>query len=235
MINIFKKVAIWGDSLLKGIVLDDNKEGYHILDENCVKLSAATLGLDISNNSRFGCTAPKGSILLERSMKKELNIDAAIIEFGGNDCDYDWDIVSAQPEKEHFPKTTIEMFKKSYNEMIDKLKAKSIIPILMTLPPIDSIRYFNWITSPSTRNKNNILKFLGDIHHIYRHHERYSMAITSVAKSRNCPLIDIREAFLARKDCLELICDDGIHPNERGHIVMKECFMKFAVETNYLT
>ena len=35
-------------------------------------------------------------------------------------------------------------------------------------------------------------------------------------------MIDIRSAFLVRKDYTDYLCEDGIHPNEKGHRLIRE-------------
>ena len=45
----------------------------------------------------------------------------------------------------------------------------------------------------------------------------YNIRVHSVASAMRVPVIDIRSAFLLRTDYGELLCDDGIHPNEAGH------------------
>ncbi|OLA61120.1 MAG: hypothetical protein BHW37_01125 [Firmicutes bacterium CAG:272_52_7] len=36
------------------------------------------------------------------------------------------------------------------------------------------------------------------------------------------PMIDIRSAFLVKRDYSDYLCEDGIHPNERGHKLIKD-------------
>ena len=38
-----------------------------------------------------------------------------------------------------------------------------------------------------------------------------------VAKEEQIPLLDISSAFLETAHYQDLICEDGIHPNEKGH------------------
>ena len=152
--------------------------------------------------------------------------DVVVLEYGGNDCDFDWADVAAHPDDEHQPHTPINDFVACYREMIDMLMQRGIRPILMSLPPLDASRYFDWITKGGL-NRENILHWLGDVQRIYRFHERYSIAITNLARQLNCRYVDVREAFLAVPRCGDLLCADGIHPNEKGHRVMQEAFAGF--------
>jgi UDP-2,3-diacylglucosamine pyrophosphatase LpxH len=59
---------------------------------------------------------------------------------------------------------------------------------------------------------DNLLYFLGDIEHIYRHHELYNMTILEVVLQYQIEHIDIRRVFLTGGNPDLYICEDGIHP-----------------------
>ena len=87
--------------------------------------------------------------------------DYTVLEFGGNDCDFDWKSVSDDPEAAHICKTPLEAFKQKYARMLETIKRLGGKPIVLNLPPIDSGRYFRWISrnlSPS-----RILRFLKEV------------------------------------------------------------------------
>ncbi len=225
MINFFNDISIWGDSVLKGIVLNSlNGNKYEILKNSVVSQCAKLLGINIQNNSRFGCTITKGNTNLMKALDKGLHCDAAIIEFGGNDCDFNWKEISSNPYIEHEPNTPLDIFKNTLNNMIILLRDRGIEPILMSLPPLEPEKYFNWIIS-SGLNADNIMKFIGNINYIYRFHERYSNAVTNIAMKTRSYYVDVRDAFLSYKHYEDLLCNDGIHPNEKGHEVMREVFV----------
>lgn len=144
----------------------------------------------------------------------------AFLEFGGNDCDFRWDQISANPRAEHLPATTPERFFAMYGEVINKLKSKGIQPVLMTLPPLDAERYFNWFTRTGL-NKRAILDWLGDVQFIYRWHESYSSAIWEIGEAFGAPVADIRKIFLEQRNYSRFLCKDGIHPNAEGHQLIK--------------
>ena len=106
-----------------------------------------------------------------------------------------------------------------------------IVPVLVTLPPLDAEKYFNWISKNSEQAKKNILGYIGNISHIYSWHERYNAAILRVAEETKTRLIDIRSAFLQTEDYTTLICRDGIHPNKEGHRVIAEKILRY-IENN---
>ena len=62
---------------------------------------------------------------------------------------------------------------------------------------------------------------------IYWWQERYNAAILKVAEETGTRWIDVRGAFLEHPDFLNMICVDGIHPNERGHKVIAEKILEY--------
>jgi lysophospholipase L1-like esterase len=146
--------------------------------------------------------------------------NGVILEFGGNDCDFNWAKISEDPQGDHTCNTPIELFKRTYRELIERVSSAGPRPILMNLPPIDPDKYFHSISRGLSTE--NILCFLGDVDRIYRWQEYYSLNVAVLAAEYGVPLIDVRGAFLQRKDCFDLLCEDGIHPNESGHAFISE-------------
>ena len=123
-------------------------------------------------------------------------------------------------------------FESLYETMVTKLKALGKNVVMLNLPPIDAEKYFAWISRD--RSAKNILNWLGgDEHYIYTWHEMYNKALSSVAKRQSVPLLDIRSAFLDRRDYADLICEDGIHPNEEGHKLIAETLLKACEESPF--
>jgi len=223
MLDLYRKIGIWGDSVLKGVVFDEAKGAYRILAAGCAESVARVLNLSILNKSRFGCTIDKGMRQLERALADGLDCDLVLLEYGGNDCDFEWAAVATDPSLPHEPHTPLPQFKETYRQMIAMLRQNRIEPLVMSLPPIDAERYFEFIVSRGP-DRNRIMAFLGDVQLIYRHQEAYSLAVTTLAATEGCRYAPVREAFLAARDCPGLICADGIHPNERGHELMQTVF-----------
>lgn len=226
MINMIKKIEVWGDSVLKGVIYDENHKKYKRLKMNTAIDKMAEMGLDIKNNSKFGLTAPKARKLMASALEKGVEAEVAIIEFGGNDCDFKWAEVAEEPHKEHFPNTTLDSFKECIADMVNILRKHSVKPILMNLPPIHSGKYFSWISRGL--NADAILSWLGDKELIYRHHESYSLAIMSLAQNLSCKYIDVREPFLLKRDYYNYLCEDGIHPNEKGYELINQTIVNYA-------
>lgn len=222
-----KSITVWGDSVMRGVVFDESKNRYTLLDDNCADAASRALGLTLLNRSRMGCTVTKGLDILKRDLEGKMDCDAALIEFGGNDCDYNWEQVAENPDRDHQPKTPIGLFTVQLREMVQTVCQRGILPVMMTLPPIDAQRYFNFFTRTGL-NKENIMRWLGEVQHIYHWHERYNSAVVQVAEECSCPIVEVREAFLCERKIGDYLCVDGIHPNQKGHALIRQVLESFG-------
>jgi len=212
---------------LKGVIYNKSSNRYSVMETSPIIGLSQTYGLEVHNSSLFGCTIGKGIKLLKRSIARGLSCEVALVEYGGNDCDYPWAEIADNPTGEFSPNTPLEVFALTLKEMLETLRAKKIQPILMTLPPIDSIRYLDHICRDGL-NKEAILSFLqGDIQTIARFQELYSLKINAIAKETKTALIDVRSAFLKRRDYASLIGEDGIHPTPEGHLLIASSFAEY--------
>ena len=217
MASNIKKAVLWGDSIGKGVIYDENRGRYVLSPFNAVSNIAEKLNVQIVNRCHMGMTTPQGLTMLERDCMKGVNaeVDTAVIEFGGNDCDFDWSAISAAPREEHLPKTPFAQFTQNMRNMIAKVRSFGMEPILVNLPPINADRYFKFI-SGGERSPENILEWLGTTHQIYRYQERYSLEVDRIAQENGCRLINLRAAFLDLWRPDQYLCADGIHPNVKG-------------------
>ena len=221
-----KKIQVVGDSLSKGVILDEEKKKYTLLKDCFFSLLSESVNAQMINASKFGSTVAQGRKQLESKMEK-YNPDIVVIEFGGNDCDFRWDDIASDPMKDHIPNTPLDLFENSINEMVSYVQSNGKTVVLTTLPPIYADSYFKWFTNCDREKGLNILKWLKDVWHIYWWQERYSNCIQYIARMRNIGCIDIRRAFLKGLDFANLICSDGIHPNKEGHRLIFETVMGF--------
>ena len=223
---LIKNIEVFGDSILKGIQVNSNSLKYHVENHIDTEAISGRYSVSIVNNSKFGCTVTKGLSILKKRLEHGISFDAAIMDFGGNDCDMDWRAISDNPYQEHLPKTTIHVFISTYKELVSLLQNNGVLPILTTLPPLEPQRFFDWFCGKL--NKENILKWLGDVIAIYRHQENYSRAIERIALDCNVPIVDLRGAFLQHRRIKHLLCEDGTHPNTEGQKVITDAFLTFA-------
>ena len=218
------KLLFLGDSISKGIIYDEEKKRYVFCKKSFANQLKGKIKGIIKNISRFGNTVLKAENGIKNTL--ELKPDIAFIEMGGNDCDFDWKEVSINPDIDHKPNTEIEIYKKSLMETAKSFKENGIECVFLTLPPIDSVRYYKWI-GKDVEKPENILKWLGTVEKIYWWQEKYNLAIYEVAMASQSHLIDIRQGFLDQRDYRDLICLDGIHPNEKGHKIIADKISKY--------
>ncbi|MDR2655754.1 MAG: SGNH/GDSL hydrolase family protein [Oscillospiraceae bacterium] len=224
--SVIKKIAVFGDSILKGIQINKKNQRYHVDNNIDAELLSRRFGLEIKNHSKFGLTVTKGAKMLEKFLKSEADCEAVVMDFGGNDCDFDWRKVAENPGAEHLPNTPLSVFEEVYSKIIARLKSLDITPILTTLPPLDPQRFFDWFCK--SLNKDNILNFLGSVTAIYRFQENYSRVIEKIAMTAGAPLVDLRGAFLKHRKIEHLLCEDGTHPNTAGQAVITSAFFEFC-------
>lgn len=209
-----KDICIFGDSIGKGVVLHPITSRYEIIKLNIEKLIGRNK-VNIKNYSVFGCTAAKALSQVKRHACELTKYSSIFLEVGGNDCDFAWDEIAANPKKEHTPKTPLGEFRSLYQQVIEEVRGNGGKPIVLTLPPLEPNRFFNWVSRGI--NKDNILCWLGDVDMIYRWQEMYNIEVMLLATKMDVPIIDIRSAFLKRNHYWDLICSDGIHPNNAGY------------------
>ncbi|SHO50644.1 SGNH/GDSL hydrolase family protein [Anaerocolumna xylanovorans] len=228
MLEKMVNIGVFGDSILKGIQINPVSKKYYVNNTIDIEILSKKYPIQIQNYSSFGCTVKKGSDLLRKRLEKNIGCNAIVMDYGGNDCDYNWKAISENPGGNYSPNTPIELFSEIYCGIIDTLKKKGILPILTTLPPLEPQSFFDWFCR--NLNKKNILMWLGDINNIYFHQESYSRVIEKIALETQVPLIDLRGAFLKAGNIKELLCEDGTHPNTSGQKIIASSFENFAKE-----
>jgi lysophospholipase L1-like esterase len=227
-------ILVHGDSIFRGVTFDDQKHKYIYAQNRIENQLAPKINATIINKSKFGNTITKSAESLSHNLEK-YQPEFVVIELGGNDCDYDWKAVADSPTQAHICNTDFPAFKNSVREMIHTIKAHGARPILTTLPPLDAERFFKWILKQNNVKGENVLAFIGNVTHIYWWQERYNAAILNIAKQENCPIIDLRTAFLQTEDFTQYLCIDGMHPNPQGQDLMSNVILDFIhQQANYL-
>lgn len=215
------KTVIWGDSVARGVVYDETRGRYSISKFAAAPSFAQRSGAELVNRSRMGMTSVEGAEQMNYDLSRGLTADLALIGFGGNDSDFDWQSISDSPESIHLPKTSLERFEQTMREMIRTLQERSISVILTTLPPVISERYFDFVSGHG-RDPVNILRWLGNRERISSFHDGYSRTVERLAGECGCALVDLARAFAAEKDASSLFCADGIHPNDKGQSLIAD-------------
>ena len=208
-----ERAFIYGDSLLKATVPDEDMHYRFHLPE--VMAQYPTDRLEVVNRAKMGATVTKGLSLVEHDVQRGMDARWALVAYGGNDSDFDWEAIAAAPEQEHLPHTVLPEFIEKLRCAVQELASAGVQPVLMTLPPIDGQRYFQFISRRA--DGGNILRWLGDVGRIYRHQELYSDAVAALAMTEGLPLIDVRRQFLPMRDLPRYIAADGIHLTMTGY------------------
>ncbi|MDR1948047.1 MAG: SGNH/GDSL hydrolase family protein [Spirochaetaceae bacterium] len=228
--NILRNVGIFGDSILKGVQVDPENKRYSVQNHIDFEQISNKHQVVLNNYSLFGCTIKKGCSMLQKRIENGKLYDIVVIEYGGNDCDFNWKEIAGNPEAEHTPNTPLDIFVKTYCQIINMLKKKCIIPILTNLPPLEPQRFFDWFCKGL--NKDNVLKWLGGINTIYRVQETYSRMVEKIAAETKTHLVDLRSAFLEHRRIDALLCEDGTHPNTDGQKIITETFLNLKLQNS---
>ena len=224
--NIVRKIEVFGDSILKGIQLNPFNKRYCVDNNIDIDMLSSTYSLDITNRSKYGCTVKKGLSMLNKYLGSKPDCSAILMNYGGNDCDYNWKAISENPEANHEPNTPIKDFISIYTGMIEQIYKKGIQPVITNLPPIEPQRFFDWFFKGL--NKDRISNWLNGVNRIYRFQEYYSHTIEEIARTTGTLLVDLRGAFLKEEQIGALLCMDGVHPNTEGQKLITSEFARFC-------
>lgn len=216
----YPDIHIWGDSLARGIIYDEQRGRYAISRERCAAY-LEKLGRKVFNHAMMGATSQDGFTRFTTAVPAQGAVCA--IEFGGNDCELNWAEVAENPLSPIAAKVPIPNFIRLMTDFVTLARERGMEPLLITPPPLHAPRYFDWVTKGL--NRDNVLCALGDVEHIYRWQERYTIAVRRVACATACRLLDVRDAFLDIRHYENYLCVDGIHPNDAGHRLISEAVL----------
>ena len=224
------KLVALGDSIIKGVLVQSEGERsrYSLAEKSIVECCAERLGGESLNLGKMGCTIEAGERILNRCLDKMSGAQYVLLEYGGNDSDYNWQEIAEAPEKEHFPRTRLEVFEQVYERVINKIKAMGAIPLVLSLPPMDAERYFAFFSQKWEEGfRANVMRWLGGATNtIMSGHELYNLATMRVAQRTGAQWIDVTSELLKDHNYRAYLCDDGIHPNERGQRMIAEAVLQ---------
>ncbi len=213
------KVCFYGDSIGRGVLLDNEKHRYGYSRNSFAKLLEEEGILTVNNRCKFGCTSTKGLEVMRAEADKMRDYDYIVIMYGGNDSDYDWPAVAQDPEHgADYVRTSIPLYKQNIRDMVELVEASGSTPVLLSMIPLDPMRYFNWITQKVSAE--GVLRYIGSPLALYFGNEVYNLALFDVAAELSVPLIDICSPFLRELNFSDFLCEDGIHPSEAGHMLI---------------
>lgn len=218
------RIAALGDSLTKGVVLTERNR-YSVLEQNFIDMIGRGMDVRIENYGKFGCTVAFADRVIDRHGDDIAAADYTLLEYGGNDCDFDWMRIADSPSEEHKPKTVLESFRDQFLSLVSRIKEMGSRPVIISLPPIMSEDYFSFFSRfMDDVQKNNVMDWLGgDVEIINRWHESYNKVLFDVAAQTDTRIIDITSPFNEYDgDIRSLYCMDGIHPNALGHKIIAD-------------
>lgn len=224
----YSQIHIWGDSQARGILYDEARGRYAISKERCAKQLQEAARCPVENHSVMGATVLDGLAAFRRFSPVPGALCA--VAYGGNDCDLNWAYVSEHPDEAISAKVPLAVYAASLAEFVTLIRQGNMTPLLVAPPPLHAPRYFDWVTRGL--NKENVLHALGDVEHIYRWQERYTVAMRQIAAEMECGLLDIRDAFLALNHYERYLCADGIHPSDDGYRVITEAVLEKVAESD---
>lgn len=218
------KIVCFGDSLTRGVTFKNDR--FKILKTNY----PTTLQELLDNNDQVlsgneahvlnkGVFNDNSNSLLSRLEKDVLAEEPAfvIIGIGGNDCNFLWEEVADHPDDTHQAIVPLDRYRKNIESILTNVKQHGITPIVLTLPPLDPVRYYeNIIQRFSSRVSNWICK-AGGIDHW---HGQYNRSVSEVAAELDVLKIDVRSALKQAGDLVNLISADGIHLTAEGYKVL---------------
>lgn len=227
------KISVFGDSILKGVQVEGAGGRYVVNDSLGFSSIASQAGLSVQNFSKFGCTITKAWAYIQK-MFSRIDADIVFMDFGGNDCDFDWAAVARSPLNVHRPKTDYYDFVSTYNTVVDYIKEKRRLPIVATLVPVQPDMYIDHICRTNGVDRKSIMRWMqNDPERLASLQKSYSDAVKGISCNREVPLLDIRSAFEDYSRPESLLCSDGIRPNLKGQRVIRDCFQAFI--SDYLT
>ncbi|MBR1638456.1 MAG: SGNH/GDSL hydrolase family protein [Treponema sp.] len=223
-------IVVFGDSILKGVVtIPESKNLFDVTENDSLSLAQKALGFDLDNRSIYGNITSKGLVKLQKYLEKGGSADLCVIEFGSNDCDYDWNIFAPDAILPAFetiqPKVPLESYLENLDTMVELCRKSSITPLIMNLIPYICDKWFKTIAKG--HDEEAILNFLGgSAEKLGKNQKVYYKALMDFAAKNKVQVIDVWTLFSEMEESEKFMCEDGIHPNEAGYQKMSELWIE---------
>ena len=219
-------LVVFGDSILKGVVtIPESKNLFDVTENDSLTLAQKKLGFELDNRSIYGNITSKGLVKLQKYLEKGGQADLCVIEFGSNDCDYDWNIFAPGAQFPSFdtipPKVQMNDYLANLEAMVKLCREHKITPVIMNLIPYICDKWFKTIAKG--HDQAAILQFLdGSAETLGKNQEIYYKALMDFVSKNNIQLIDAWKLFSKLDKQEKYMCDDGIHPNEEGYKLLAD-------------
>ena len=209
-------LVVFGDSILKGVItIPGSNKLFDVTENDSLSLAQKKLGFELDNRSIYGNITSKVLLKLLKFFENGGDADFCIIEFGSNDCDYDWGtLVQKVPMAEYL---------ENLSQMVSLCRANKVTPLMMGLIPYVCDDWYKTIIKG--QNEAAILDFLGGTSEtLGKNQLEYKNAQADFVQKNNVQFLDPWEIFAGHK---ELMCYDGIHPNEKGYELLADAWINF--------
>ena len=219
-------LVVFGDSILKGVVtIPESKNLFDVTENDSLTLAQKKLGFELDNRSIYGNITSKGLVKLQKYLEKGGQADLCVIEFGSNDCDYDWNIFAPDAQLPSFdtipPKVPMNDYLANLEAMVKLCREHKITPVIMNLIPYICDKWFKTIAKG--HDQAAILQFLdGSAETLGKNQEIYYKALMDFVSKNNLQVIDAWKLFSKLDKQEKYMCDDGIHPNEEGYKLLAD-------------
>lgn len=218
------RMICFGDSITRGVTYIRGR--MRIVKENYPALLQHDFGDDHAEVINKGVFNDNSDLLVQRLDEDVIREkpDIALLEIGGNDCNFHWDEVAAGKDAgDHVPIVPLDRYLNNVREMVVRMQEVGIVPIVMNLLPLDPVRYYGHIFSLHGSGPAHWICRCGGIEHW---HGMYNRALGQLLQTLTVRTIDIRTEFKRAADLATLISDDGIHPTAAGYRVMASTIAK---------
>jgi len=208
-----KEIIIFGDSIFKGIYFDGEAQRYRQCRE---KLEVS--GAEVLLRCRMGATIEQGLAAIERSLPLCCSENLAVLEYGGNDCNFDWAEVSRDPLAPHLANIPIDSFRSLYLEAAQRIRDTGARLIISSLPPISAPLFMDFLSRGL--DYDGLRRFIGPIERLSTWQQEYSQVAQEIAERTGALFMDLRTAvsFLPERG---MISADGLHPDPAGHRLIR--------------
>jgi isoamyl acetate esterase len=216
------KIICFGDSITRGVSFVKGR--LRIIKDNYPTFLEKLFSVNISEDIivlNKGVFNDNSHLLLKRLEKDVLSEkpNYVLLNVGGNDCNFNWQEVAESPNSNHEPIVSVQQYMENIKQMVTKMKQSNITPILITLPPLDPVRYYKFIADKYGTTISHWISCCGGIEHW---HSLYNLQLNKLIEQFNLPNIDVRTALKKEGNATDFISDDGIHLNADGYRKMSE-------------
>lgn len=216
-----KKVYLFGDSLMKG-VMPDQSGMYHSSDAIGFSEMEKKFNFELFNFAMPTFTTTQILAYMKTVMANKEIPDLVLLEGGGNDCDHDWARFERTGGEELYNRVPIELFQENLRSMANFWKDKNVPCIMIITPPIDIKQFFMHLQSD---DKFNALKDkFPEILPMEQEYNKYKDVMYKIADEYGMRKIDLTRCFDEFENLSDVYSIDGMHPNEKGYSMFKEVF-----------